>query len=91
MTTDLDAAVFDEGKHMSEIKSADSLKMIRETLCVAQFEVGASEHASRRGEHMDRIGRLIKDIDRQRPLGPNGKHGDLHTPTCGCDATRSNV
>lgn len=20
-----------------------------------------------------------------RPVGSNGKHGDLHTPTCGCD------
>ena len=31
------------------------------------------------------IGSLIKDLDGHRPLGPDGKHGDLHTATCGCD------
>ena len=33
------------------------------------------------------IGRLIMDLDKHRPLGTNGKHGDLHTDTCGCDPT----
>lgn len=31
------------------------------------------------------IGRLIVDIDRQRPIGPDGKHGGRHTSTCGCE------
>lgn len=57
----------------------DSLKMLRETLCVAQQAVGG------RHDHSDRIQRMINDIDRQRPLGPNGKHGDRHTLTCGCE------
>jgi len=28
---------------------------------------------------------LINMIDRHRPLGANGKHGNLHTATCGCE------
>ena len=28
---------------------------------------------------------LIRWIDHHRPLGPDGTHGDLHTPTCGCE------
>lgn len=55
----------------------DSLKMLRETLCSVQRTAGAL--------HRDRIGRIINEIDRQRPLGPDGKHGNRHTPTCGCD------
>lgn len=71
----------------------DSLKMLRETLAsaqsalLAQLPVPMPEAA--RGVRIaldsERIGRLIAEIDRQRPLGPDGKHGDLHTPTCGCE------
>lgn len=64
----------------------DSLKMLRETLCVAASAVSNSPvGGSRSNEHIDRISRVISEIDRQRPLGSNGKHGNLHTPTCGCD------
>jgi hypothetical protein len=28
---------------------------------------------------------LISMIDRHRPLASDGKHGNLHTATCGCD------
>lgn len=28
---------------------------------------------------------IAKECERLRPLGPNGKHGDLHTEWCGCD------
>lgn len=68
---------------------SDSLKGVRETLCVAQAALyklplgysagGSIEH------HRDVLGRLIAEIDRQRPLGPDGKHGELHTETCGCE------
>jgi hypothetical protein len=72
---------------MSTITSdIDSLKMIRESLCAAQSWLGYAGD-TRVPEHIERIGRLIADIDRQRPLGPDGKHGDLHTATCGCEAT----
>lgn len=57
----------------------DTLKMIRETLCTAQ--AFATESLG----HRARLQRMIDEIDRQRPLGPDGKHGDRHTPTCGCE------
>lgn len=64
----------------------DSLKMLRETLCVAQSALHHTIIAAQRElEHCDRLQRLIDDIDRQRPLGPDGKHGNRHTKTCGCD------
>jgi hypothetical protein len=28
---------------------------------------------------------LLDILERHRPLASNGKHGNLHTPTCGCD------
>lgn len=67
----------------------DSPKMMRETLCVAQAGIAELE---RRGttnaggsmqSHMDRISRLIEEIDRMRPL-KNGKHDANHTDVCGC-------
>lgn len=71
---------------MAEIHLTDSLKMLRETLCVAQTALNHSPiGGSRRLDHIDRIGRVIKEIDRQRPLGPDGTHGDRHTATCGCE------
>lgn len=56
-------------------------KMLRETLVVAQAAIGNSV---REREHRARLGRLIAECDRKRPLGRNGKHGNLHTPECGC-------
>ena len=62
----------------------DVPKMLRETFCVAQaLTLRSDDH--RRVEHADRLQRLIDECDRHRPLGRGGKHGDLHTPTCGCD------
>jgi len=61
----------------------DTLKMLRETLCVAQSAMLSMNAVPIEG--VARIGRIIAEIDRQRPLGPDGKHGDLHTPTCGCE------
>ena len=62
-----------------------NLKMLRETLCVAQTRIGLHETSTRRDEHVQRIQRLIDEIDFHRPLGVDGKHGNLHTPTCGCE------
>jgi hypothetical protein len=28
---------------------------------------------------------LIESMEVHRPLKPNGKHENLHTPTCGCE------
>lgn len=68
----------------------DTLKMLRETLCVAASALGLGRSgpppgAAQRLGHIDRIQRVINEIDRQRPLGPDGKHGDRHTATCGCE------
>lgn len=63
----------------------DSPKMLRETLSVAQLYVGQAAHAERQREHLARLQRLIDECERHRPLGPDGKHDDRHTRTCGCD------
>lgn len=95
----------------------DTLKALRETLCLAQAALGVDfTDATHGGDLSDaadfiathsasadpgkrrilelcqdyltaaeRIGRLIAEIDRQRPLGPDGKHGGRHTLTCGCE------
>lgn len=66
----------------------DDPKMLRETLCAAQAAVIRQvTDQDRRAEHVARIGRLITECDRHRPLGTNGKHDDRHTPTCGCDTS----
>jgi hypothetical protein len=70
---------------MTDLSVPDSPKMLRETLCVAQADVLLNNISSRRREHSDRLQRLIDECDRHRPLGHDGKHGDLHTPTCGCE------
>jgi hypothetical protein len=73
------------GLRATTLTVPDSIKMLRETLSVAQNRIGNSPlDAGRRREHMDRLQRLIDDCERQRPTGPDGKHGDRHTPTCGC-------
>jgi hypothetical protein len=61
----------------------DSVKMLREALCLAEqamHETGVNIAASQKR----RIAGLIRELDRHRPLGIDGRHGDLHTRTCGC-------
>lgn len=59
-------------------------KSLRETLCMAQGAVGLVYAEREANPHITRLQRLIDQIDRHRPLGPDGKHGNLHTATCGC-------
>jgi hypothetical protein len=63
----------------------EDLKMLREDLCWAQSRMAVSPADDR---NMHRIQDLINEIDRHRPLDPSGTHGDLHTPTCGCERQR---
>lgn len=70
----------------------DTLKMLRETLAVAQSAINATvgmpasdAQTEWAATHVERLGRIIAEIDRLRPLGPDGKHGDLHTASCGCE------
>jgi hypothetical protein len=69
--------------------SVCSPKMTREALCAAQW---ALAEVARQGldvgttpARIARLGELIREIDVHRPLGPDGKHGDRHTPYCGCE------
>lgn len=55
-----------------------SLKTLREALCREQ---SAAEWPPRIASAVDV---LIEMIDRHRPLGLDGQHGDRHTATCGC-------
>lgn len=61
-----------------------NLKTMRETLCIAQSAINESS-VRWSNAHNKRLGDLIRQIDKHRPLGPDGKHGDRHTPTCGCE------
>jgi hypothetical protein len=62
------------------------LKMARELLCFAQSAIKAYPHKMHNQEaQMDRLQRMIDQIDVLRPLGVDGKHGSLHTLYCGCD------
>lgn len=60
----------------------NSLKMAREALCLAE---GAILNIHGRSPRVEIIASMIADIDRQRPIGQDGKHGNRHTKTCGCD------
>lgn len=67
-----------------EVEASD-LKMMRETLCLVQsmhIRLNAAGHLTAETRHLQT---LINEIDKHRPLGSNGKHGTLHTPTCGCE------
>lgn len=61
----------------------DSPKMLRETLSVAQSSIPPEHH--RGTEHRARLQRLIDECERKRPTGSDAKHGNRHTPECGCD------
>lgn len=63
----------------------DEIKALRETLALAETAIAQRDPEHRISADLERIGRLIAEIDRHRPLGADGKHGDLHTPTCGCE------
>ena len=71
---------------MTVLDVPDDPKQLRETLCIAQSSLACRPtDGSILAEHMARLQRLIDECDRHRPLGPDGKHGTRHTPTCGCE------
>lgn len=69
----------------ARIRTSHGLKATREALCVAQAWLGGVHDNGEAARAITTIQHLIDDIDRQRPLGPDGMHGDRHTPTCGCE------
>lgn len=64
---------------------ADDVKMLRETLCEAQTAILNRMAPGHALPHADRLQALVAQLDVHRPLGPDGKHGDRHTATCGCE------
>lgn len=69
-------------------------KLMRETLCLAQaalmIDIATSGQDflagyARLEAHSKRIQQMIDQIDVIRPLGPDGEHGNRHTPYCGCE------
>jgi hypothetical protein len=70
---------------VTNISTPDTLKMVREAICVAQTWLSGVHDTGQAQRASQTLGRLIEDIDRQRPLGPDGKHDDRHTATCGCE------
>lgn len=58
-----------------------SIKMLREHLCQDQ----ARYQGQWPSDIDSAVDVLVNMIDRHRPLGSNGKHGDLHTSQCGCE------
>lgn len=56
-----------------------SLKALREDLCRHETDANLPDDV------LGAIIRLVHKIDRHRPLGPDGKHGNRHTETCGCE------
>lgn len=66
-------------------------KTLMETMCVVESALHALER-ERPGfnaggsiqSHLERIRLVMDECERKRPTGSNGKHGNLHTPECGC-------
>lgn len=56
------------------------LKILREYLCIQQ-----TVRPTLPQDIKDESEALITKIDCHRPLASNGKHGNLHTSTCGCE------
>lgn len=63
-----------------------SLKSLREALCTQQTAPRSDNWPE---DVRASVSGLINLIDHHRPLGPDGSHGDLHTPTCGCETEPS--
>ena len=63
-----------------------NLKMAREALCSAQNALLHPRVSTSLSIGQSNIlTKMIDEIDALRPIGSNGKHGDLHTPWCGCE------
>ena len=58
-------------------------KMVHEAMCMAEWLI--LYYRPDALHYAKIISDLIKECERKRPLGSNGKHGNLHTPECGCE------
>ena len=62
-----------------------NLKAFREFLCRISVDMENNYVAGYNEWDKQQVEKLIEQIDVFRPLGPNGKHGNRHTPFCGCE------
>jgi hypothetical protein len=69
---------------MPQINVTDNVKGLREILCLAQYVGENSPVHINTPLYNRRIQEVIDELDKHRPVGPDGKHGNLHTETCGC-------
>ena len=66
------------------IVSPEELKKTREMLCEVASLVGQLPD-DRAPIWTGWLQTIIDRIDVCRPLGPDGRHGNLHTALCGCE------
>ena len=89
MTAPFLAAAEEETKaeeHRSVIHSNRTIKTVGEALSYAETALLKTyPESAQRAHYAEVIAELLRDVARQRPVGSNGKHGELHTPTCGCE------
>lgn len=69
-------------KRSEAILAVEDPKATRETFCRAQQALARVYPGETK--LLARFDRLIAQLDVQRPIGPDGKHGGRHTATCGC-------
>jgi len=60
-------------------------KMAREHFAVIQTIVAQEDIFQQNVPAQNMISNVLEQLDAHRPLGIDGKHGDLHTDTCGCE------
>lgn len=64
----------------------EDLKGLREDLCVAQSALSFyGGHNNPQDNRINRLDKIVQQIDILRPIGPDGKHGGRHTEFCGCE------
>lgn len=70
---------------VSTVNSSTSIKSVGEALSYAECALlNFYPEGRRRDMYAKIIADLLADVRRQRPVGPDGKHGNRHTETCGC-------
>ena len=72
--------------HRSVVHSSRTIKTVGEALsCAENALLNAYPNSGLGAHYAEVIAELLRDVIRQRPVGSNGKHGELHTATCGCE------
>ena len=67
---------------MTQLNTDYSPKSLHEAFCYAQAFLPTTEQGI---YYKSVLQDLLNELDRMRPLGPDGKHGKLHTDLCGCE------